>query len=920
MYSNDFHSSGGNKSSLKSNLKSKKKINLNKINQVILSPNNNKPPNNKPPNNKPPNNKPPNNKPPNNKPNNNKPIERNIHVNKDKLFEKIGILDPDGNNINPLTGNPYENIYIDAAKYPNTYQGYSKMWTALPMHDIRNEVIQSIYDNQIVLIISGTGSGKTVLAPKLALHAMNYQGRILITNPKQLPSKENADFAAKTLDVPLGQQVGYKYRGSPEGSSSKNTNLLYCTDGYVLARLKTDPYLKDYDALIIDEAHERNIRIDLLLLETKELIQRRPDFKLIIMSATINAQIFIDYFPKKEYKFGLIEADGKSHFHVESIFLPKGGEVNKFDKNGVLVNKLWIDKMVDIIFKIIVESESGDILAFITGKGEISDVCMKIKNKLKEHNNSNKHKIFCTPLSGQSSDEEKSFAVNSESYKTKNNGYNRKLVVATEVAESSITIDGLMYIVDAGLSNQLRYYPETNINALEKRYISKASHKQRCGRTGRTAPGKCYNVFTEKEYNDLFLDYSIAPIKLDNIIGEILNFMNKTDLVSHVDLPFKYSKKPSEKYPMSLNDYLLRLIEAPYEETVSESLKRLIALGALTVNENKAYLNNIGIGMNKFDSIPMEMSRALLSSYDYNCSYELCNVAALIELSDGNFDSLFIKYKADKRMNTTQQKIEKNNHTKILAKLSSSYGDLVSFLKIYKYFENIRYNGKNNRQSNQESNEQSNEAHRQELEALKEWCRKNYIKYGILDRIKRFSKEYHSKLMRHVNNIKRNKQNQPNNQQNNQPHKQFSLVYPNKPILDTNIYNNVLSALNDGYYVNLLRNNGYKKYITCFPKTKTMSVIDDDNSLYINLKSLSKYLFYIGYASYGGRATYRIMTPISPDEITRIKNNNFKNMFVDSCLSDTSFNKIIKEKFTKNNSSPQKQHKHQHKHKKHKKK
>ena len=261
--------------------------------------------------------------------------------------------------------------------------------------NIRNEAIQSIYDNQIVLVISGTGSGKTVLTPKVALHAMNYQGKILITNPKSLPSKENAEFAAKTLDVPLGQQVGYKYRGSPEGSSSKNTNLLYCTDGSVLARLKTDPYLKDYDALIIDEAHERNIRIDLLLLETKELIQRRPDFKLIIMSATINAQIFIDYFPKKEYKFGLIDAGGKPNFPVESIFLPKGSEINKFDKNGILVNrKIWIDKMVEIIFKIIVESDSGDILAFITGKGDIIDVCTKIKNKIKEHNNSNKNKIY----------------------------------------------------------------------------------------------------------------------------------------------------------------------------------------------------------------------------------------------------------------------------------------------------------------------------------------------------------------------------------------------------------------------------------------------------------------------------------------------------------------------------------------------
>ena len=180
---------------------------------------------------------------------------RDIFIDRKDLKKKIGILDPEGIEKNPLTG---EN-------YSENYKSLGKMWSNFPMYEKSQEIIQKIYDQQVILIVSSTGSGKTVITPKYALHALNYQAKIAITNPKRIPSAENAKFAAKTLDVELGGHVGYKYRGSPDGSSSQDTKLLYCTDGYVLARLQRDPMLMDYDVVIIDEA--RADRLSVIIFE-----------------------------------------------------------------------------------------------------------------------------------------------------------------------------------------------------------------------------------------------------------------------------------------------------------------------------------------------------------------------------------------------------------------------------------------------------------------------------------------------------------------------------------------------------------------------------------------------------------------------------------------------------------------------------
>ena len=173
----------------------------------------------------------------------------------------IGILDPLGEHYNPVTNEPYS----------DTYKELAKKWSMFPAYEKARDIISSIQDNQIILVISGTGSGKTVLLPKFLLHVLDYKGHIGITLPKQIIAKSAAEFAAKTLDLELGKQVGYQYKGSEKEMRGKNPNLLYATDGSIVARLMNDPELKEFDGIIIDEAHERKIQIDFLLFLLKKV-------------------------------------------------------------------------------------------------------------------------------------------------------------------------------------------------------------------------------------------------------------------------------------------------------------------------------------------------------------------------------------------------------------------------------------------------------------------------------------------------------------------------------------------------------------------------------------------------------------------------------------------------------------------------
>lgn len=237
--------------------------------------------------------------------------EDDIKVKKVKKSERIGIYDYEGKNKNPLNGK----------EYSEQYKQLTKFWSKLPAYESIDKCIKTIKDNDVILVSSGTGSGKTVLVPKFALHANNYTGKIIVTLPKKLITKSAAEFSAKTLDVELGEQVGYQYKG--ESVKSSGTNLLYATDGSIISMIKSDPLIQEIDIILIDEAHERKTQIDILLYLIKNAIIIRKErnlkpLKLIIMSATIDETIFRAYFTNVDYDY--LHLSGKPNFPIEEYF------------------------------------------------------------------------------------------------------------------------------------------------------------------------------------------------------------------------------------------------------------------------------------------------------------------------------------------------------------------------------------------------------------------------------------------------------------------------------------------------------------------------------------------------------------------------------------------------------------------------
>jgi HrpA-like RNA helicase len=750
------------------------------------------------------------------------------------------------------------------------------------MYEKREEAIKIIHDNQVVLVISGTGSGKTVLTPKFALHAMNYQGKIILTTPKRKTTESAAIFAAKTLDVKLGEQVGMKYRDSnPKYYSKTLSKITYCTDGYVLARLTQDPLLMDFDCVIIDEAHERGVNIDLLLLLLKDLIIKRPTFKLIIMSATVNEQIFVNYFPKTKFKFTMINAGEKPMFDVKSYYLSK--PVNKFDENNNLINKDYVEAAVNKVVEIMKTGEEGDVLVFFPGKGESQDGCILLHQKISTFNKNTNKKLYCDILHAKTDQQTSNIIINSNKYKNLNSGpYTRKVIFSTNVAESSITIDGLKFVVDTGLANIDVYYPNKNMHALERKYISKASHKQRLGRTGRTDTGKCYNIFTETEYNNKFPEYAVSPIKQENVSNFVLKFFANELIVSHVDLPFSYEHKNNKNSnkikAISLQSFLSNFIEPPTEDAIKRVLFRLQILGAMDIKGSKGYINNMGRGMADFDT-DLEIGRMLIAGYNHKCRDEICELAAMMTLSDFSVDKFVeMRLKKNKSWSPAKENEEKRKHKAAIRKYSSMYGDHIALLKIYQSFKERRYDKIDRR---------TGRIIKEKLGDAREWCKKHYLNYNWLERVKHESKEYQRRFS---SVIRREKNANPNR-------KPETLYLNHAPDISNKIEDNILKSILKGFFLNLLKKEG-RIFKNCFPPINTAAPLDR----FSLIKNPGNHVVYSELINIFGRATYSFISKIPINYVTEIQKNYkdlFKECFTKSKIVKKSGKNPSKKKFSK---------------------
>lgn len=837
-------------------------------------------------------------------------VPRNTHVNSKNLFNPIGILDPEGKEINPLTGETYKNLYTDVANRPGLYSDFGKVWSKFPMYQQRENILKLVHENQVLLVQSATGSGKTVLTPKFLLHSLNYQGKLIITNPKTVPTKSAAEFAAKCLDVPIGEQVGYAYKG--EKKIGDNTKLFYVTDGLVLAWLQSDPLLSQYDGILVDEIHERSVQIEILLFNLKFVLKNRKDFKVILMSATIDPKQFMDYY--KDFGIKQFEAKGESYQPIEEFFLDQ--PINKLSPSGEIVSVDYIEKTVHhVMNEILIPNKQGDILVFMPGKADCDKFCLELEMELKKEKASNEkfaNKPFCVQLTSSSKKKtlrnatEKNYAVGNKNYRTWEEGHTRRIVAATNIAESSITFSGeaITYVVDTGLSKEQRFYPDTAIEALELRYIAKANHKQRRGRTGRMAPGFCYNMFTKEEYENtkLFPDYPEPPIELVDITDTVLMFMS---MVDHVKLPFKYpAKKPgfnSDPSTQSLNDFLMNMITLPKENYVSESLRVLFMLDAIELTgKNTAVITPIGKAMLKLTrNTSVQMARAIIEGFNYRCAKELIDIAAVMENIEGKMDSLVERFKSKEKKNSPELKKEKAHYDKVVKSLSTPYGDFISIYNIFRnYLEraySIRYE-RGREKLTSRSNGNSNGPN-----PGNQWAKEHFISVNKLKKALKSRKDIDRALGMIIRDVKRaergenqvggddedmeNMGNMGNNVsemeevQEMVPRKRFLLFRNDEPTLHDKLEDNMIQALVAGYVTNIVHKVG-KNYATCFPKVQTLAGIDR-GSLFNNVAVKPTSCFYDTYFGIRGVKRLSIFSKI-PEKV--VKNMNpVKREIINEC-------------------------------------
>jgi pre-mRNA-splicing factor ATP-dependent RNA helicase DHX15/PRP43 len=560
----------------------------------------------------------------------------------------IGILDPLGKNPNPFTNEPYS----------DNYKKLAQDWSKLPAYKHIHEILKVINDNQVSLFCFQTGVGKTSVIPRAVLHHFDYKENIIMSLPKQIVTKSGATYASAMLDIPLGTFVGYKYKNSPPESHSDMTKLLFATDGTVVAKLLNNQLLSDYKCLIIDELHEQKIQIDMLLYLVRELLHKRPDFKLVLMSATIDVSIFKKYF--KDFKFASMGLDAEKHHHIDTIFSKSTLDYDSALKEcfNILIHILETDDPKS-------KKHSHDIIIFVSSSNDAFKLCKQL-SEYQENEKKTKCNItcsgdvYCVEVYSGMDHKKEELATNKDLYKLQGN-YNRKVAICTNVAESSITIDGLRYVINVPYEFKGSFDPVNSARKLDRELISIAQARQRCGRVGRTEPGTCYHLCSEQDYHHTMIKYPLPDIQISDITMESLQLL-ATPLISDTKQLLKVFSN---------------FVSPPKEPYIKYTLNILLQINAI---ENET-LTPLGKMLANIPCNNIFMSLAILYGKIYNCSRELLQIASLIEVSKGNINDLFNSPNPRDYSKEGQSKMAKFEKAK--KKMANKYGDFLTLLYIY---------------------------------------------------------------------------------------------------------------------------------------------------------------------------------------------------------------------------------------------
>ncbi|KAJ1330021.1 hypothetical protein BSLG_009809 [Batrachochytrium salamandrivorans] len=474
----------------------------------------------------------------------------------------------------------------------------------LPVYLAKNSLISSINENSIVIIVGETGSGKTTQLPQF-LHEAGYtkNGIIAVTQPRRVAAISIATRVSQEMQTKVGETVGYAIRF--EDVTSPNTKIKYLTDGMLLRELLTDSNLTKYSVIILDEAHERTLRTDVLFGTVKGILKRRPNLKIVIMSATLNAVAFSAYFNNAK----IINVPGRQ-FPVQTFYASEKQED-------------YVDAALVAILQISKEQPAGDILVFLTGQEEIENL-EKLVNEQAKTLPADSLKILVCPI----------FASQPTGQQTKvfdpaPPGV-RKVVLSTNVAETSITISGIRYVIDTGMVKLRAYNPKSGIESLSVQPISQASAGQRAGRAGREAAGVAID-FIQRPHLKLCpkrqslrscgdVDYFIVSFDFGGISmpsGWILPIRCN---LANVLLLLKAS---------GISDVVnFDFMDKPTRSALVGALETLYALGAL---DNKGDLTDMGRRMASFPLEPT-LSKVLIQSEGFKCTSEAITIVAMLSI------------------------------------------------------------------------------------------------------------------------------------------------------------------------------------------------------------------------------------------------------------------------------------------------
>ena len=494
---------------------------------------------------------------------------------------------------------------------------------SLPIYKLKDQLVQAIHDNQVLIVIGETGSGKTTqITQYIAEVGYTIRGKIGCTQPRRVAAMSVAKRVSEEFGCRLGQEVGYTIRF--EDCTSQETKIKYMTEGMMLRECLIDFDLMQYSVIMLDEAHERTVHTDVLFGLLKSTVKKRKDLKLIVTSATLDAVKFSEYF------FGapIFTIPGRT-FPVE-IMYTKEPEPDYMDASLITVMQIHLTE------------PPGDILLFLTGQEEIDTACEILFERMKSLGPDVPELIILPVYSALPSE------MQTRIFDPAPPG-SRKVVVATNIAETSLTIDGIHYVVDPGFVKQKVYNSKTGIDQLVVTPISQAQAKQRAGRAGRTGPGKCYRLYTERAYRDEMLATAVPELQRTNLASIVLSLK-----------------------AMGINDLLsFDFMDPPPMETLVTAMEQLYQLSAL---DDEGLLTRLGRRMAEFPLDPM-LCKMLIMSVHLSCSDEILTIVSMLSVQN-----VFYRPK-DKQALADQKK----------AKFHQNEGDHLTLLAVYNSWKHNKF-------------------------------------------------------------------------------------------------------------------------------------------------------------------------------------------------------------------------------------